>query len=170
MRRRAGKMWDSIKNYGVKPLNFHFHCVYICKERKEKKLMMKKEDNDVHAVTLQHQALPTELLTCLVILIGYWQCEIDFKLVTTYNAKVQQKINSDKPAHLYNNNLYYILVMRCNIIWGKLNPSGSSRKETHWPPRRWTAMVRVVRRWQKKEKPYWGNKKRIYKALTMIDA
>jgi len=64
--------------------------------------MMKKEDNDVHAVTLQHQALPTELLTCLVILISRVSAVRDrFESVATYNAKVQQQINSDKPTCLY---------------------------------------------------------------------
>jgi len=64
--------------------------------------MMKKEDNDVHAVTLQHQALPTELLTCLVILISRVSAVRDrFESVATYNAKVQQQINSDKQTCLY---------------------------------------------------------------------
>jgi len=64
--------------------------------------MMKEEDNDVQAVTLQDQAPPRELLTCLVILISRVSAvPIDFKLVGTYNAKVQQQINSDKPTCLY---------------------------------------------------------------------
>ena len=109
--------------------------------------MMKEEDNDVQAVTLQDQAPPRELLTCLVILISrvlaVWG---RLESVATYNAKVQQQMNSDKPTCLlqcYSNNIEYMSSCIRYEEWGASVCGIPTQDSTRWTCRNTPCMKSV---------------------------